>query len=121
MEERKASSTTMVLTRMQDIESTKLIPNAACRARQDHGEGRPMNTREQRKQSLSDRSSKKLISELLALTMGVVLYQRKITVMTVAAETPSRDKTTRMIPRLSWKERNSSTPATQATLSLSDQ
>lgn len=116
--ERKAKSTTMVLTSMHEIHRTKLIPNAACRARHVHGEGRPTNTSEQRKQSLKDNSSKKLISELLALTMGVLLKRKKIHVITVATATPKRDKDMRMIPMISWYERNSSMPATQETLSL---
>ena len=69
--DRKAKRTTMVLTRRQDRQRTKLIPNAAWRSLHVHTVGLPMNTREHKKQSLSDRRSKKLISELLALTIGV--------------------------------------------------
>ncbi|KAL7870357.1 hypothetical protein SRHO_G00078540 [Serrasalmus rhombeus] len=88
----KASSTTMVLTRMQEIQRTKLMPKAACRAWQDHSEGRPINTSEQRKQSLSDSKSRKLSSELLALTIGVARKRKKITETAVATPTPRSDK-----------------------------
>lgn len=106
---------------MQEMQRTKLMPNAACRAWQDHIEGRPINTSEQRKQSFSDSKSRKLSSELLALTIGVDLKRKKITETAVAAATPKRDRVTRTIPMISWKERNSSMPATHATRSALDQ
>ncbi|PWA22037.1 hypothetical protein CCH79_00010354 [Gambusia affinis] len=52
----------------QDTQRTKLTPKAACWNRHDHAEGRPMKTSEHRKQSFSDRRSRKLSSELLART-----------------------------------------------------
>jgi len=58
----------MVFTKRQEIHRTKLIPKAACCKRQDHTEGRPMNTSMHRKQSLSDRRRRKLSSELFART-----------------------------------------------------
>lgn len=70
--DRKANRTTIVLTRRQERHKTKLTPNAAWRSLHVHMDGLPMKAREQRKQSLSDISSRKLISELFALTMGVV-------------------------------------------------
>lgn len=118
---RKAKRTTTVLTRRQDRQMTKLIPNAAWRSMHVHTEGWPMNTREQRKQSFSDRRSKKLISELLALTMGVVRKRWKMAVMVAVRTTPSKVSRTRTMPMVSLKDRNSSTPATHFTLSLSDQ
>ncbi|KAL6479407.1 hypothetical protein MHYP_G00128400 [Metynnis hypsauchen] len=63
----KASSTTMVLTRMQEIQRTKLMPKAACRAWQDHSEGRPINT-------------------------SVARKRKKITETAVATPTPRSDK-----------------------------
>lgn len=101
MVEWKASNTTMVLTKMQEIQRTKLIPKAACRAWQDHIEGRPRNTSEQRKQSFSDSKSRKLSSELLALTIGVDLKRKKTTETAVDAATPRRDRATRMMPMIS--------------------
>lgn len=101
MVEWKARSTTMVLTRMQEMQRTKLMPKAACRAWQDHIEGRPRNTSEQRKQSFSDNKSRKLSSELLALTIGVDLKRKKMIDTAVAAATPRRDRVTRMMPMIS--------------------
>lgn len=56
---------------MQDMHRAKVTPNAVCRSTQDHREGRPMKVREQRKHRVRDRRSRKLSSELLALTRGV--------------------------------------------------
>ena len=69
----KAISTTIVFPRIHEIQRTKVIPNAVCRSMQDHSEGRPMKVREHRKHRVKEKSSRKLKSELLALTMGVVL------------------------------------------------
>ena len=69
--DRKASRTTIVLTKRQERHKTKLTPKAAWRSLHVHVEGLPMKAREQRKHSFSDTSNRKLISELLALTMGV--------------------------------------------------
>lgn len=66
--ERNAARTTIVFTWRHDTQRTKLIPKAACWNWHDHAEGRPMNTSEHRKQSFSDRRSRKLSSELLART-----------------------------------------------------
>lgn len=118
---RKAKTTTMVLTRRQDRHKTKLIPNAACRSRHFHSDGCPMNNKEHKKQSFSDRSSKKLISELLALTIGVERKWWKIIVRLNVRMTPSRVRMMRMMPMVSEKDRNSSTPGKHFTLSLSGQ
>lgn len=69
----KTARTTRVFTRRQETQSTKLIPKAACWNRQDQAEGRPMNTSEHRKHSLSDSRSRKLSSELLARTFKWLL------------------------------------------------
>lgn len=118
---RKAKRTTMVLTRRQDRHRTKLIPNAAWRIRHFHRDGCPMNNKEHKKQSFSDRSSKKLISELLALTIGVERKWWKMIVRVNVRMNPSRVRMTRMMPMASEKERNSSTPGKHFTLSLSGQ
>lgn len=115
----KAKRTTMVLTRRQDRHRTKLIPNAACRSRHFHRDGCPRNNREHKKQSFSDRSSKKLISELLALTIGVERKRWKMIVRVNVRMIPSRVRMTRMMPMVSEKDRNSSTPGKHFTLSLS--
>ena len=88
----------MVLTRRQDRQRTKLIPNAAWRTLHVHTDGWPIKTREHKKQSLSDRRSKKLISELLALTIGVDRKWWKTVVMMVVRMTPSSVSVTRMMP-----------------------
>lgn len=118
---RKAKRTTTVLTRRQDRHRTKLIPNVACRSRHFHRDGCPMNNKEHKKQSFSDRSSKKLISELFALTIGVERKWWKIIVRVNVRMTPSRVRMTRMMPMVSEKDRNSSTPGKHFTLSLSGQ
>lgn len=118
---RKAKRTTMVLTRRQDRHRTKLIPNAACRSRHFHRDGCPMNNKEHKKQSLSERSSRKLISELLALTIGVERKWWKMIVRVNVRMTPSRVRMTKMMPMLSEKDRNSSIPGKHFTLSLSGQ
>ncbi len=69
----KANSTTMVFPRIQEIHRTKVIPKAVRRSMHDHSEGRPIKVREHRKHRVKEKSSRKLSSELLALTMGVVL------------------------------------------------
>ncbi|KAF3847618.1 hypothetical protein F7725_020646 [Dissostichus mawsoni] len=50
------------------------MPNAVCRSMQDHSEGRPMKVREHRKHRVKEKSSRKLSSELLALTIGVSFF-----------------------------------------------
>lgn len=117
----KARRTTIVLTRRHDRQMTKLIPKAAWRILHVHTDGWPMNTREHRKQSLIDSRSKKLISELLALTIGVVRKWWKMTMMTAVRATPNRVRATEMIPMESLKDRNSSIPATHFTFFASDQ
>ena len=76
--ERKAARTTMVFTWRQETQRTKLIPKAACCKRQDHTEGRPMNTSAHRKQSLSDRRSRKLSSELFARTWRWIMSDNTV-------------------------------------------
>lgn len=118
---RKAKRTTMVLTRRQDRHRTKLIPNAACRSRHFHRDGCPMNIKEHKKQSFRDRSSKKLISELLALTIAVERKWWKMIVRVNVRMTPSKVRMTRMMPMASEKDRYSSIPGKHFTLSLSGQ
>jgi hypothetical protein len=60
-----------------------------------------MNSSEHKKQSLSDRRSRKLSSELLALTTGVARKRWKMAVTVVVETTPSREIDTRMIPMVS--------------------
>ncbi|TNN46992.1 hypothetical protein EYF80_042817 [Liparis tanakae] len=57
----------------QEMQRTKVIPNAVWRSMQDHSEGAPMKVNEHKKQRVREKSSRKLSSELLALTIGDVL------------------------------------------------
>ena len=66
----KAINTTIVLPRTQEIQRTKVIPKAVWRSMQDQSEGRPMKVREHRKHRVKEKRSRKLSSELLALTIG---------------------------------------------------
>lgn len=68
-----AINTTIVFPRTQEIQRTKVIPNAVWRSMQDHSEGSPMKVKEHKKQRVREKSSRKLSSELLALTIGDVL------------------------------------------------
>lgn len=69
----KAIKTTIVFDRTHEMQSTKVIPKAVCRSLQDHSDGAPMKVIEHKKHRVSEKSSRKLSSELLALTIGVVL------------------------------------------------
>ena len=69
----KAINTTIVFPRTQEMQRTKVTPNAVCRSMQDHSEGAPMKVREHRKHRVREKSSRKLSSELLALTSGVLI------------------------------------------------
>ncbi|CAB1435084.1 unnamed protein product [Pleuronectes platessa] len=71
----KAINTTIVFPRTQEMQRTKVMPNAVCRSMQDHSEGRPMKVREHRKHRVREKSSRKLSSELLARTSGVSMWQ----------------------------------------------
>ncbi|MDG2555551.1 hypothetical protein P7M41_26520, partial [Vibrio parahaemolyticus] len=69
----KAINTTIVFPRTHEIQRTKVMPNAVCRSMQDHSEGGPMKVNGHRKHRVREKSSRKLSSELLALTIGDVL------------------------------------------------
>lgn len=68
-----AIKTTIVFPRTHEMQRTNVIPNAVCRRMQDHREGWLMKVSEHRKHRVRENSSRKLRSELLALTMGVIL------------------------------------------------
>ncbi|KAG5837026.1 hypothetical protein ANANG_G00234860 [Anguilla anguilla] len=106
-EARKATSTTTVLLRTQEMQSTKLIPNSVWRNIQDQGVGRPMKASAHRKQRESDSSSMKLNSALFALTRGVSRWKKKAARTVVVRTTPETERAARMIPMVSWKDRNS--------------
>ena len=103
----KAISTTIVFPRTQEIQRTKVIPKVVWRSIQDQSEGRPMKVREHRKHSFKERSSRKLSSELLALTIGVSLWTKKIMNIKIDKNTPKQQNTDNTIPMISVKERNS--------------
>lgn len=68
-----AIKTTIVFPRMHEMQRTNVIPKAVCRSMQDHWEGGLRKVREHRKHRVSEKRSRKLRSELLALTMGELL------------------------------------------------
>ncbi|MED6258928.1 hypothetical protein ATANTOWER_014473 [Ataeniobius toweri] len=100
------------------MQRTKVMPNAVCRSMQDHSDGWPMKVREQRKHSFKEKSSRKLSSELFALTRGVFLYLTKITATITVIHVPSKDAAARNAPIISSYERNTASLFIQASLSL---
>lgn len=70
----KAASTTRVLPRMQEIQREKVMLKAVWRSMQDQAVGSPMKISAHRKHSVRDSRMKKLSSELLTLTTGVLLW-----------------------------------------------
>ena len=117
----KAINTTIVFPRTQEMQRTKVMPNAVCRSMQDHSEGRPMKVREHRKHRVKEKSSRKLSSELLALTMGVFLFLKKINATTAVMHVPNKDAAVSSAPIISSYDRNSASFFTQASLLSFDQ
>lgn len=103
----KAISTTIVFPRTQEMQRTKVMPNAVCRSMQDHSDGAPMKVSEHKKHKVSEKRSRKLSSELLALTIGEFLWRKNTAAVTMARQAPPSENAAKMIPRTSWKERNS--------------
>lgn len=114
-------TTIIVLDRIQDRQRANVIPNAVCLSLQDHSEGRPMKVREQRKHRVRENNSRKLSSELLALTRGVSMKQKNTTATTIVKQAPARENRVKMIPMFSVKERNSICFRVQRLWSLFDQ
>ncbi|KAJ3590131.1 hypothetical protein NHX12_008085 [Muraenolepis orangiensis] len=96
-----AINTTMVFPRTQEIQRTKVIPKAVWRSIQDQSEGRPMKVREHRKHRVKEKSSRKLSSELLALTIGVNLCWKNTTAVTMVKHAPPTENDAKMIPKTS--------------------
>lgn len=117
----KATSTTNVFPRMQETQSTKLIPNAVWRSMQDHLDGWPIKVREHKKHRVKEKRSRKLSAELLALTMGVVLLQKNIRTTMQVLNEPKKEMATRVMPMVSLKERNSTRLGMHVVLSALDQ
>ena len=116
-----AIKTTIVFPRTQEMQRTKVMPNAVCRSMQDHSEGRPMNVREHRKHRDKEKSSRKLSSELFALTRGVFLYLKKINATTAVMHVPNKEAAVSSVPIISSYDRNTSSFFIQASLLLFDQ
>ena len=116
----KAINTTIVFPRTQEMQRTKVIPNAVCLSIQDHSEGRPMKVREHRKHRVRENSSRKLSSELLALTIGVCLLWKNIMATIVDRQAPITEKITNRMPISSLKVRNSIVFKSQSFLALVD-
>lgn len=99
---RKATNTSIVFPRTQEIQRTKVIPNAVWRSMQDHSEGLPMKVREQRKHSFKEMSKRKLSSELFAFTIGLSLYVKNISDVKRDKNTPVQLNPTNTAPIISW-------------------
>lgn len=80
-----------------------------------------MKVREHRKHIIREKSSRKLRSELLARTIGVVLWQKNMQTTTQVQKEPMREITRRVMPMVSVKDRNSTRLGMQAVLSSLDQ
>ena len=66
-----------------------------------------MKVREQRKHRVSEKSSRKLSSELLAFTIGVSFFNINTMAVITVKKTPNREKNTNTIPITSVNKRNS--------------
>lgn len=117
----KATRTTIVFPRMQEIQRTELIPNAVWRSMQDHLEGWPMKVKGHKKHNVKEKRSRKLRWELLALTMGVFLFKKNTRTTREVLREPVREIAISVMPMVSLKERNSTCLGTQAVLSALDQ
>ena len=116
-----AINTARVFPRTQEIQRTKVIPNAVWRSIQDQSEGGPMKVREQRKHRVKEKSSRKLSSELLALTIGVFLCLKKMNATVAVKQAPNKEDTVRIAPMISVNERNSVSFFLQSSLLSFDQ
>jgi hypothetical protein len=96
-----AINTTIVLPRTQEIQRTKVIPKAVWRSIQDQSEGRPIKVREHRKHRVKENSSRKLSSELLALTTGVNLCLNNTMAVMMVKQAPAIENADKIIPRIS--------------------
>ena len=117
----KAINTTIVFPRTHEMQSTKVMPNAVWRSMQDHTEGLPIKVKEHRKHRVKEKSSRKLSSELLALTMGVFLYLKKMNATAAVMHVPNKDAAVSSAPIISSYDRNSASFFTQASLLSFDQ
>jgi len=80
-----------------------------------------MKVREHRKHRVNEKSSRKLSSELLALTKGVSLFIKNNFATIIVRSTPNKEKNTRTIPITSVKVRNSTVFRTHSSLFSLDQ
>lgn len=116
-----ASKTATVFARMHDMHRAKVMPNAVCRSTQDHLEGRPMKVSEQRKHRVREKRSRKLCSELLALTRGVWRNRKKTQNTSDAKAAPNSETAARRAPMVSSYDKNSITLGTHWLRSSLDQ
>lgn len=80
-----------------------------------------MKVREQRKQRARENKSRKLSSELLALTSGVSMKQKNTAATAIVKQAPASENVVKMIPMVSVKERNSMRLRMQRLWSVFDQ
>lgn len=101
------SRTRLVLTRMQEMHNTKLIPKAGCRTRHVQSCGSPMNIRELEKQQMSEKSKRNDSSRFDAFTIGVSRNCTKTPNTKVVNRTPRTANKAKAIPNGSVQDRNS--------------
>lgn len=80
-----------------------------------------MKVREHRKQKVKDKSSKKLSSELFALTRGVFLCLKKMTAIAAVMHVPNKETVVKSAPIISSYDKNSASFLIQASLFSFDQ
>ena len=98
-----------------------MIPKAVWRSIQDQSEGRPIKVREHRKHRVKEKSSRKLSSELFALTTGVNLCLNNTMAVMMVKQAPAIENAAKIIPKISLKERNSTNLGRQKFFSALDQ
>lgn len=95
------------MTRMQEMQRTKLTPKAGWRKRHVQSCGSPIKMRELEKQQISEKRSTYDSSRFVAFTIGVLRNLTKTPITKAVKTTPSTAHIARAIPNGSVQERNS--------------
>ena len=101
------SRTLLVLTRMQEMQRTKLIPKAGWRRRHVQSRGSPMKIRELEKQQMSENKRRKDSSRFVAFTIGVLRNLTNTPMTKTVRKTPNTANIAKAIPKGSVQDRNS--------------
>ena len=80
-----------------------------------------MKVREHRKHRVKEKSSRKLSSELLALTIGVFLCLKKMNATVAVKQAPNKEDSVRIVPMISVYDKNSVSFFSHSSLLLLDQ